>query len=209
MHVVWEIKLKAALDSVKERKNPNRSTHTDKLSHSSHISLVFLSLSPHPPTPLSLPLFVFCIPGSFQCLKWRLLQLKCLCMCARACNSPISLLISLQSRRLAGGGEEGVAHAGGPGPGGWEEEEEWEGRGAGTADTYGWVPETGWKGWRWRKRGWVREGGEEIRGWCGVEEWAVLVLEHDTERRYRWRRGKAWSQRSTFTWLTSGLQRTS
>lgn len=119
-------------------------------------SLVFLSLSPHPPpSPFSLPLplFVFCIPRSFQCLKWRLLQLKCLCMCARACNSPISLLISLQSRCLAGGGEEGVAHAGGPGPGGREEEEEWERRGAGTADTYGWVPETGWNGWRWRKRG--------------------------------------------------------
>lgn len=158
MHVPWEIKLKAALDNVKERKTPNRSTHSDKLSHSSHISRLSLSFSSPPPPPSippspSLPLFVFCIPRSFQCLKWRLLQLKCLCMCARACNSPISLLISLQSRCLAGGGEEGVAHAGGPGPGGREEEEEWEKRGAGTADTYGWVPETGWKGWRWRKRG--------------------------------------------------------
>lgn len=34
------------MGSVKEKKNPNRSTHTDKLSHSSHISLVFLSISP-------------------------------------------------------------------------------------------------------------------------------------------------------------------
>lgn len=176
MHVVWEIKLKEAWDSTKERKSPNQSSHMEKLSCSSHISLLFLSLSPHPSsTSLSLSpsLFVFCIPGSFQCLKWRLLQLKCLCMCARACNSPISLLISLQSRRLAGGAEEGVSHAGGPGPGGWDEEDEGEGRGAGTADTYGWVPETGEKGGggeRGRKRGWVREGGEEMKGWCGVKE---------------------------------------